>query len=194
MTKYLYIAVLWVCAVSGYSQISINTETSDPSAELTIDSDNNYRGVVFPRMTTVQKEAIASPASGLMVYDTSKKCLSMNQGTSAVPNWICATQNATRFFYMPSINIATPTLGAIATPLDLYAEYKKQFGTPMSKNPSAPAQIPHYLSATTLDYYITYYDSNVMSVTNIDNTGKVSYFIHRKSDLDTYMNVVFVIK
>lgn len=194
MIKFLYIAVLWACAVTGYAQISINTETPDPGAELTIDSDNKYRGVVFPRMTTVQKEAIASPASGLMVYDTSKKCLSLNQGTPAAPNWICATQNATRFFYMPSINIPTPALGAVATPLDLYNEYKKQFGTPMSKSISAPAQIPYYMSATALDYYITYYDSDVMSVTNIDNTGKVSYFIHRKSDLDTYMNVVFVIK
>ncbi len=192
MTKFLYIAVLWACAASGYAQISISTETPDPSAELTIESKN--RGTVFPRMTTIQKEAIATPASGLMVYDTSKKCLSMNQGTPAAPNWICATQNATRFFYMPSINIPTPALGAIATPLDLYSEYKKQFGTPMYKSPSAPGQIPHYLSATALDYYITYYDSDVMSVTNIDNTGKVSYFIHRKSDLDTYMNVVFVIK
>lgn len=192
MTRYLYIAIMWLCAVAGYAQISINTDTPDPSAELTIESDS--RGVVFPRMTTTQKEAIATPASGLMVYDTSKKCLSMNVGTSAAPNWICATRNTTRFFYMPSINIPTPALGAVATPLDLYAEYRKQFGTPMYKSLSAPAQIPYYLSATALDYYITYYDSNVMSVTNIDNTGKVSYFVHRKSDLDTYMNVVFVVK
>lgn len=192
MTKFLYIAVLWACTATGYAQISINTDTPDPSAELTIDSYK--RGVVFPWMTTTQKEAIASPASGLMVYDTSKKCLSLNQGTPAAPNWICATQNATRFFYMPSINIPTPALGAVTTPLDLYDEYRKQFGTPMSKSPSAPAQIPYYLSATALDYYITYYDNTVMSVTNIDNTGKVSYFIHRKADLDTYMNVVFVVK
>ena len=192
MTKYLYIAILWASAAIGYAQIAINTDVPDPSAELTIESVN--RGVVFPRMTTLQKEAIAAPASGLLVYDTSKKCLSMNAGTPAIPNWICATQNTTRFFYMPSINIPTPALGAVATPLDLYAEYKKQFGTPMYKSPSAPAQIPNYLSATALDYYITHYDSDVMSVTNIDNTGKVSYFIHRKSDLDTYMNVVFVVK
>lgn len=192
MNKFLYITIFCIYSITGYAQIGINTENTDPSAVLDIESTT--KGVVLPRLTTTDKEAIVSPATGLTVYDTTKKCLSMNVGTETTPNWICATQNATRFFYMPSINIATPSLGAVATPLDLYAEYKKQFGTPMQKSPAAPAQIPYYMSATALDYYITYYDSDVMSVTNIDNTGKVSYFIHRKSNLDTYMNVVFVVK
>jgi hypothetical protein len=39
-------------------------------ASAVIQADSTTRGVLFPRMTTTQKNAIASPASGLVVYDT----------------------------------------------------------------------------------------------------------------------------
>jgi hypothetical protein len=39
-------------------------------ASAVIQADSTTRGVLFPRMTTTQKNAIATPASGLVVYDT----------------------------------------------------------------------------------------------------------------------------
>lgn len=45
----------------------INTSTDTPSAKLKIESTS--QGVLFPRMTTAQKNAISSPAEGLIVYD-----------------------------------------------------------------------------------------------------------------------------
>jgi hypothetical protein len=51
-----------------------NVSTSSASAQLDIQSTN--RGFLPPRMTTTQKNAIASPAAGLVVYDstTNKLC------------------------------------------------------------------------------------------------------------------------
>lgn len=46
----------------------IGDSTLTPSALLNVSSTT--RGVVWPRMTTVQKDAIASPATGLIVFDT----------------------------------------------------------------------------------------------------------------------------
>jgi hypothetical protein len=46
----------------------INTTTPDASAGLQLDSTT--QGLLFPRMTTVQKNAIVSPTAGLVVYDT----------------------------------------------------------------------------------------------------------------------------
>jgi hypothetical protein len=57
------------------SRVSINRGSiSDASAQLQVDSTN--RGFLPPRMTTTQKNAIASPAAGLIVYDstTNKLC------------------------------------------------------------------------------------------------------------------------
>jgi hypothetical protein len=50
------------------AQSGINTTTPDPSAILDVYSTN--KGFLLPRLTTMQKDAIASPAVGLMVYQT----------------------------------------------------------------------------------------------------------------------------
>ncbi|WP_299361627.1 tail fiber domain-containing protein [Winogradskyella sp.] len=51
------------------AQIGVNTETPDASSALDIVSTE--KGMLTPRMTTTQREAIANPANGLIVYDTS---------------------------------------------------------------------------------------------------------------------------
>ena len=52
----------------SYAQVGINTDTPDESAALDITSTT--RGLLPPRMTQEQREAISSPASGLTVYQT----------------------------------------------------------------------------------------------------------------------------
>ena len=177
-----------------YAQVGINTRTPHVSAALDVVSSNNNKGVLLPRMTTSQKEAIAGPAAGLLVYDTSKQCLSQNVGTEGAPIWICLAQNQTRFFYMPSIAISAKVAGVVAVPLDLYGEYKKQFGTPAAKSLSAPAAIAYFPDAADLHYYITYYDKDVIKINNVANDGKVTYEILKVADYDSFMNVVFVVK
>jgi hypothetical protein len=44
--------------------------TTSPSASAILDAQSTTKGVRMPNMTTTQKNAIASPAAGLMVYDT----------------------------------------------------------------------------------------------------------------------------
>jgi hypothetical protein len=61
-------AVLGVIRMQG-NQIGMgNNTTGDPSALLTLTSTT--KGFLPPRMTTTQRNAIASPAAGLIVYDT----------------------------------------------------------------------------------------------------------------------------
>lgn len=43
---------------------------SNLNASAAIEVDSNTKGILFPRMTTTQKNAITSPAEGLVVYDT----------------------------------------------------------------------------------------------------------------------------
>lgn len=53
---------------SIFAQVGIGTITPDPSSILDVYSST--QGMLFPRLTTAQKTAIATPANGLMVYDT----------------------------------------------------------------------------------------------------------------------------
>jgi hypothetical protein len=56
------------------------TFTDVASAILNVNSTT--QGVLFPRMTTTQKNAIASPATGLVVYDTTLNKLAVYTGAT----------------------------------------------------------------------------------------------------------------
>jgi len=65
----------------GFSQrVVFGSTTLNASAQLQIDSTT--RGFLPPRMTTTQKNAIASPATGLQVYDTTLNRPCFYDGTS----------------------------------------------------------------------------------------------------------------
>jgi hypothetical protein len=49
---------------------NVGIGTSSPAASAILDAQSTTKGVRMPNMTTTQKNAIASPAAGLMVYDT----------------------------------------------------------------------------------------------------------------------------
>ncbi|MFB3388294.1 hypothetical protein [Flavobacterium sp. LAR06] len=55
----------------GHAQIGIGTVT--PNASSVLDITSTTQGILAPRMTTVQRNAIASPADALLVYDTDVK-------------------------------------------------------------------------------------------------------------------------
>jgi hypothetical protein len=54
----------------GTVSITATTNGANSDASAILDVQSTAKGVLFPRMTTTQKNAIASPASGLVVYDT----------------------------------------------------------------------------------------------------------------------------
>lgn len=68
--KYLVYAVasLWFIAVQAQQNVGIGTTTPASSAQLDISSTT--KGLLIPRLTSAQRTAIASPANGLLVYDT----------------------------------------------------------------------------------------------------------------------------
>ena len=73
---------------SGMTQVAINTDNSAPNASAMLDIKNTGKGVLIPRMTQVQRDAISSPANGLMIYQTDiTPGFYYNAGTSNNPVW-----------------------------------------------------------------------------------------------------------
>ncbi|TXD49045.1 hypothetical protein [Polaribacter sp. IC073] len=64
---FTFLAAVLVTAAT-YAQVGIGTATPDASAALDITSTT--KGLLIPRMTNVQRLAIASPVAGLQVYVT----------------------------------------------------------------------------------------------------------------------------
>ena len=64
---YTFLAAVLFTATT-FAQVGINIETPDASAALDITSTTG--GLLVPRMTETQRDAITSPATGLMVFQT----------------------------------------------------------------------------------------------------------------------------
>ena len=65
--------------LNSSGNLLLGTTTDVPSAILNVSSVT--KGILIPRMTTTQKNAIASPATGLQVYDTSTNSIEFYNGT-----------------------------------------------------------------------------------------------------------------
>lgn len=68
MQFFIILVVMLLVEDATFAQVGINTNTPNSSSILDVTASD--KGILFPRMTTLQKSAIATPADGLMVYDT----------------------------------------------------------------------------------------------------------------------------
>ncbi|WP_342088122.1 hypothetical protein [Dyadobacter sp. OTU695] len=96
-------ALLVLMALAADAQVGIGTTMPDASAQLDVTSDK--KGVLVPRLTTVQRTAILTPADGLLVYDTDAKGFwYFKNGTG----WVAINNAAFTLPYSGSGNDATP--------------------------------------------------------------------------------------
>ncbi len=70
--KYLLLlfSLLFLSSGTGAQNVGINDDNSDPDASAMLDVKSTGKGFLPPRMTLQQRDAIVSPATGLMVFCT----------------------------------------------------------------------------------------------------------------------------
>jgi hypothetical protein len=81
----LLLALLFVNTNTN-AQVGIGTETPDPSALLDVDSTT--KGLLMPRLSTVQRDAILLPATGLVIYNLTLNDGQINIGIPSAPDWV----------------------------------------------------------------------------------------------------------
>ncbi len=87
----------------------------DASAMLEVTSGAaSNKGLLLPKMTTTQRNGITSPATGLMIYNTTTNETQVNTGTPAAPVWTVATATATGWATVGN-NGTTPATNFIGT-------------------------------------------------------------------------------
>lgn len=73
--------VCMLCATTTIqAQVGVGTTTPDASAALEVQSTTS--GVLIPRMSTTERDAIASPATGLMVFNNTTSSFQFYDGTA----------------------------------------------------------------------------------------------------------------
>lgn len=78
--KYLLITALLVISLSATAQVGVGTATPNASAQLDVTSTT--KGLLPPRMTSTQRDAITSPAAGLVIYNTTINAFQCYNGTA----------------------------------------------------------------------------------------------------------------
>ena len=78
----ILISMVLLTVASSYAQVSITTDGSNPDASAMLDVKSTNSGMLVPRMTATQRDAISNPATGLMVYVTDDNNFYYFNGTS----------------------------------------------------------------------------------------------------------------
>jgi hypothetical protein len=107
--KIFLLIVVGLCVATATAQTGIGTTTPDVSAKLDISSTT--KGLLVPRMTATERGAIATPAKGLLMYQTDGEAgFYVNTGTSSAKVWTRINMDWTR-----SGNDISYTIGNIST-------------------------------------------------------------------------------
>lgn len=93
--------------ISYTGQVGVNNTTPDPSSVLDLTSTS--KGILVPRMTSTQRQAISSPADALLVFDTTDKTFYYytNSQWNTLDTWIKVTGGIS-YTGQIGVNIATP--------------------------------------------------------------------------------------
>ncbi|GAL90841.1 hypothetical protein [Jejuia pallidilutea] len=91
--KVLVLLLLLGSNILLYAQVGIGTTNPDNSSILDVESTN--KGVLVPRLTTAQRNAIVNPATSLLIFNTSTQQFEFNSNTPAAPLWTPLNTNAT---------------------------------------------------------------------------------------------------
>lgn len=99
--------------VTAGGRLGVGTITPDASSSVEVNTTS--RGFLPPRMTNAQRDAIALPATGLMIFSTTTNCLQTNIGTPASPDWGCVAVQGSAGVPVVQVNSYTPNTPAGST-------------------------------------------------------------------------------
>ncbi len=158
-----FVSVSGFCQEDQISKIStlqlgnVDVPESHPSAALQIDDTD--RGVLFPRMTTSQRDAIVNPTPGLTVYNLTKNCIEMyedgswfntcgandlsSNGTAVVSSWECSTNSTGSMLCGMPVTGVTQTVTANVVKKGSYTLYTMAFGIVFSSSGIFTSTGPH---------------------------------------------------
>ena len=89
ISKILLLAILLTATITLSAQVAINTDGTQAEQSSMLDVSSTTKGVLIPRMSASQRDAISNPATGLMVFVNTDQCFYYYDGS----NWIKLLNN-----------------------------------------------------------------------------------------------------
>jgi hypothetical protein len=85
--KLLLTSITLIVSFSLTAQMAITTDGSSADASAMLDIKSTSKGLLTPRMTLVQRDAIVNPAKGLVIYCTTDDKYYFNENVPTSPRW-----------------------------------------------------------------------------------------------------------
>jgi hypothetical protein len=93
LLPFVLLAIL-ICFEAQSQSLAVNTDGAAADNSAILDVKSTTRGLLVPRMTAAQRGAIATPATGLLVWQIDGVAgFYYNAGLPATPNWILLLGN-----------------------------------------------------------------------------------------------------
>lgn len=84
----LSLLVLFASAFLADAQnVAINSTGNSADGSAMLDISSTTSGLLIPRLTTTEQDAIGSPSNGLLIFNTTLNTIMMNTGNSLSPVW-----------------------------------------------------------------------------------------------------------
>ncbi len=107
----ILLIVLYSGFLANAQSGSIGIGTTNPNSSAALDIESNTKGMLAPRMTTAQRNLIASPATGLLVFDNTTNSFWFKSAS----NWVELTDTANNVWKRTAssayTNVATLGIG-----------------------------------------------------------------------------------
>lgn len=79
--------------IAGAQSFAINTDGSSANASALLDVKSTTKGILIPRMTKTQRNSIALPATGLMIFQTGPDSIGFHYYTGSSWSWVTSSSN-----------------------------------------------------------------------------------------------------
>ncbi|WP_269227455.1 hypothetical protein [Flavobacterium eburneipallidum] len=136
--KKIFLAITIAFALNSNAQsVAINNDGSTADNSAILDLKSNNQGVLVPRMTQTNRNAIATPATGLMIFQTDNTpAFYFNAGTPTTPNWQTVGGGSTMVYPNVELGVTNTTIQNIPDLVTVTTNTVLNFSTTNNANAS----------------------------------------------------------
>jgi hypothetical protein len=164
MKKFTPLLILFLLIQKAHAQNNVGVGAT-PHASAALDVTSTNKGMLIPRLTTAQRTAIASPATGLLVFDATTESFWFKSAT----NWVELVDTSNNLLKKSGSNIYTTgnTQLGIGTSSPTYDLHIKQTNANIGLTDAATNKVSATITASDEDVVMNSYRSTTGAGGNI---------------------------